>query len=303
MFAGEPMTGPFEPIHADPAAPVRAGLVNLLGIGAQKCASSWLHAVAASHPEIGVADPKEVDFFSYRFDHGYRWYEEHFRRSADRPVRFENSPSYFHDPRAPGRVHAYNPDMRIVLLLRDPVRRAMSNHVHEIIKGHIPTLPFEDGLANNPAYVEQGRYGTHLVRWHDVFGPDRMLVMFAEDVSADPSAAARRLFEFAAVDADFDSPILRERRNDSDRARLPALRAGLRAGGDWLRRQGMEPLLARVKRTGPIDFLLRANRVEIRDEIPPMRPETAEMLAHTFAPEMAELKRILGRETLPWEGR
>lgn len=273
----------------------------LIGIGAQKCASSWLHAVAGSHPEIGVSDPKEVDFFSYYFDRGYRWYEGHFETGPGIRICFENSPSYFHDPRAAGRARGYSPDLKILALLREPVKRAFSNHMHEIIKGHIAPCPFEEGLDNNPAYLEQGLYATHLARWFDAFPAGQVRVMFAEEIALDARAAARDVFEFCGVDPEFDSPILHERRNESDRARIPVLRTGLRAGGDWLRRRGMEPVLARVKATGPVSALLRANKVDIREEIPPMRPETVARLTDYFAPEMIRLKQMLGRDHLPWD--
>lgn len=286
---------------AGPGAAARSALVGAIGIGAQKCASSWIHSVAGSHPEIGVSDPKELDFFSYYFDRGYRWYESHFDRDDARSLRFENSPSYFHDPRAPGRARAYNPDLKIVLLLRDPVRRAFSNHLHEIIKGHVDPVPFEEGLANNPAYIEQGLYATHLARWRDAFDPDRILVLFSEEIATDPGAAARALFGFLGVDEGFDSAILHERRNESDRPRLPALRSGLRAGGDWMRRHSLEPMLARIKATPPVAQILRANSIEMRDEIPPMRPETAERLHGILADEMLRLRAMLGRDRLPWE--
>lgn len=274
---------------------------GLIGIGAQKCASSWLHAIAGSHPEIGLSDPKEVDFFSYYFDRGYAWYEGHFARSSTARICFESSPSYFHDPRAPGRAYDYRPDLRVLALLRDPLKRAFSNHLHEIIKGHIAPCTFEDGLDNNPAYLEQGLYATHLARWFDAFPGDQLRVMFAEDIAADARQAARDVFAFCGVDPEFDSPILLERRNESDRARLPVLRTGLRAGGDWLRRQGMEPALARLKQTGPVSALLKANKIDIRREIPPMTPDTRARLTDYFAPEMDRLRQMLNRDCLPWD--
>ena len=272
-----------------------------IGIGAQKCASSWFHAVAGSHPGISVSETKEVDFFSYYFDRGYRWYEGHFDAGRDARLCLENSPSYFHDPRAARRASAYRPDLKIVALLRDPLRRAMSNHLHEIIKGHIPPVTFEEGLANNPAYIEQGLYATHLQRWYDAFPAAQIKVMFAEDISCDASAAARELFDFLGVDPGFDSPILHERRNESDRPRLPLLRSGLRSGGDWMRRRGLEPVLARIKTAGPVAAMLRANKIEVRNEIPPMTPATEARLRDTFAPEMQRLRHLLGRDTLPWD--
>src|SRR6056297_1669808 len=276
--------------------------VSAIGIGAQKCASSWIHAIAGSHPQISVSDPKELDFFSYYFDRGYQWYESHFESPGSKEkIRFENSPSYFHDPRSAGRAQAYNPDMKIVVLLRDPVKRAFSNHLHEVIKGHIDPVPFEDGLNNNPSYLEQGLYARHLRRWHDTFGAARVQVMFAEEIARDAGAAARALYEFLEVDTTFDSAILHERRNESDRARLPILRHGLRAGGNWMRRSGREPLLARIKATPPVAQILKANRIEVRNEIPPMRSDTEAALRAAFEPEMTALRAMLGRETLPWE--
>ncbi|MCV6586992.1 MAG: sulfotransferase domain-containing protein [Marinibacterium sp.] len=274
---------------------------GIIGIGAQKCASSWLHAIAGSHPEIGISDPKEVDFFSYYFDRGYRWYESHFAPDPRAKVHFESSPSYFYDPRSPARAHAYDRDLRILALLRDPVKRAFSNHMHEIIQGHIPPCPFEDALDNNPTYIDQGRYGTHLQRWFDAFPRTQILILSAEEVAADAGLAARQVFAFCGVDPDFDSPILHERRNESDRARLPMLRSTLRAGGDWMRRQGLEPVLARIKQSGPVAGVLSANRVQIRDEIPPMRPETKAHLRAVFEPEMEHLRDLLGRDHLPWD--
>ncbi|WP_303439795.1 sulfotransferase domain-containing protein [Salipiger sp. 1_MG-2023] len=260
-----------------------------------------MHAIAGSHPEIGISDPKEVDFFSYYFDRGYAWYEGHFVEGPSTRVYFESSPSYFHDPRAPERAFAYRSDLKVLALLRDPLKRAFSNHLHEIIKGHILPCTFEDGLENNPAYVEQGLYATHLGRWFDAFPADQVRVMFAEEISIDAGAAARDVFAFCGVDPAFDSPILHERRNESDRARLPVLRTGLRAGGDWLRRQGMEPALARLKQTGPVSALLKANKVDIRSEIPPMTADTRAALTERFAPEMDRLRQMLNRDRLPWD--
>lgn len=274
---------------------------TIIGIGAQKCASSWLHAVAGSHPEIGTSEPKEVDFFSYYFDRGYRWYESHFPETSGAKVYFESSPSYFHDPRSPARALAYSPDLKILALLRDPLKRAFSNHMHEIIKGHIPICTFEEGLANNPAYVEQCMYATHLARWFDKFSAAQVKVMFAEEIATDAQCAAQAVFGFIGVDTNFDSPILHERRNESDKARIPALRTGLRAGGDWMRRQGLEPVLARIKATGPVSTIMKGNKINVRDEIPPMTSETAARLSEIFAPEMEQLRQMLGREALPWE--
>ncbi len=274
--------------------------LQVLGIGGQKCASSWLHAIAGSHPEIAVSTPKEVDFFSYFFDRGYQWYDSHFPPDAREKVRFESSPSYMIDPRSASRAATYNPDMKVLALLRDPVKRAFSNHTHEIIKGHIPQCPFEEGMDNNPAYLEQGLYAKHLRPWFDAFPREQIKVMFAEDISADAAGSAAEAFAFMGVDLSFESAILTERRNESDRAKSPALRKTLRAGGDWLRRQGLETTLAQVKKTRVVSGVLSANSVRVTDEIPPMEEETKKRLIAYFADDVTELSGLL-KTQVPWD--
>ena len=91
-----------------------------IGIGAQKCASTWLHRILAEHPDISVPEVQELDFFSYRFDHGYQWYERCFQSAKPARARGEISPSYFGEPTVPGRVARYLPEAKILLSLRDP---------------------------------------------------------------------------------------------------------------------------------------------------------------------------------------
>src|SRR3954453_17151561 len=161
-----------------------------VGIGAQKCASTWLHRILAEHPEIAVPADKEMDFFSYRYDHGNQWYERCFAVEGTARVRGEISPSYFCEPAVPERVARYMPDAKILLSLRDPVERALSNHRHEVREGHLTgsDLSFETGLANNPMYVEQGLYATHLKSWLRHFAQADILVVLMEDIETDPLA-------------------------------------------------------------------------------------------------------------------
>ena len=101
--------------------------IGFIGLGAQKCASTWLHDVLVDHPELSVpTELKEVDYFSYHHDRGPEWYEQRFDASAQDNLCGEISPSYLHSPDVVARVAEYNPDMRIILIVRDPIARAIS---------------------------------------------------------------------------------------------------------------------------------------------------------------------------------
>lgn len=269
---------------------------HAIGIGGQKCASSWLHAVVAAHPGVCAGTEKELDFFSYRHDRGHAWYRAQFAAPG---LRWENSPSYLHDPRSPGRVRAFDPAARIVVTLRDPVERAYSHHLHEIARGHIPPMPFGPALADNPDYVEQGFYARHLAPWLAAF-PAHVHVEFAEDIAADPVTARQRVLDFLGLDPAQRSAVAAERRNVSDRARLPALRLALRSGGDALRALGMEERLAAFKRQGPVRRLLDWNSIDLRRDVPPLTEAERATLGRVFRDDGQRLAEMLGRRTLPW---
>lgn len=270
-----------------------------IGIGAQKCTSSWLHSVLATHPQVGASQPKEVDYFSYYFDRGHRWYESHF--PVGKELWFENAPSYFHDPRSPARLRSYAPDARIIALLRDPIERAYSNHLHEVIKGHIPAISFREGLANNPSYLDQSRYNTHLTRWYDAFPRSQIMVVIAEDISVKPGEIARGVFEFLGLNTSHVTGLLAERRNVSERARSSGLRLMLRKGGDGMRALGLEETLSRVKNLTPVSQMLAANSLDMRRVVPPLSIKERHDLLHELRPEMAGLATLIGRRDLPWE--
>jgi hypothetical protein len=275
---------------------------TFIGIGAQKCASSWLHRMAGSHPEVGVSKEKEVDFFSCKYDHGYQWYESRFRHCAGRRAIGETSPSYFCDPRVPLRVRRYAPCMRIVVSLRDPVERALSNHRHEVRVGHIRgILSFSAGLENNPMYIEQGRYATHLRRWFRHFPADQIMVVLMEDIAADPLGVAQTLYRFLGVDPDFVPPLVGQRDNPAYATRYQAL---TRVKDTVYSYTDSIPPLGWLWRSasalGLKALYRRANVVSSEEVIPAPDPATLQRLREVFEPEVRELSRLIGRSLDAW---
>ncbi|HYG88109.1 MAG TPA: sulfotransferase [Azospirillum sp.] len=275
---------------------------TFLGIGAQKCASSWIHDVLADHPEVFVSEPKELDFFCNHYHYGFQWYGRHFEGAGGATAVGEISPGYFWHPEAPRRARDWMPDLRIVLALRDPVERAFSNHLHEVRKGHFrgSDLSFEAGLRNNPMYRHQSLYATHLSAWLAAFPRDRILVMLAEEVQENPAREAMRLYDFLGVSAAHRSARLFARSHESVMPRNRLLGRTLRGLGDALRRVGLEGAVGAVKRAGPVDALLKRNRQSLREVVPPMLPQTVERLQAEFAEEVLRLAALLRRPDLPW---
>lgn len=276
--------------------------IDFIGIGAQKCASTWVHRILSDHPEVVVYPGKEIDFFSTWYDRGYQWYERQLGDVSSVKARGEVSTSYFADSDTPGRVFLYNPNMRIVLSLRDPIERAYSNHLHEVRLSHFTgqNLDFEDGLANNPMYLEQSRYAQQLARWLAVFPLSQVLVLFQEDIRDVPLIQARTLYRFLGLAEGHHSWFLKKRVNESRSIKSAYVDYFLKQVGRLGRSIGVGGVVEAVRKNDWVRRLRRHNQIDLRQVIPPMREDTRARLQDILADDMRELARQLGREDLPW---
>jgi hypothetical protein len=274
------------------------------GLGAQKCASTWIYDIMKDHPRVFVPEVKELDFFSCHYDNGYPWYERHFRLAAEGAVAGEVSPSYFHHPAAPARLFAYNPAARLIVSLRDPVERAMSQHRHLIRLGYHegPDLSFEAALPSNPSYIEQGCYATHLGNWLKVFPRAQMLIVLMDDIHADAEGVARSLYRFLGLDEGHRSAALGKRSNPSYVIRSRLLDLAVIRARQLAAKAGLKPLWTALAQSGVGRRYRQVNRPDSRMAVPPLRPETERALRARFAPEVAALEEILGRSLPQWRG-
>jgi hypothetical protein len=276
---------------------------SFIGIGAQKCASTWLYQALGSHPSIGTSQVKELDFFTHCYGFGFEWYESFNSDFTDRQMVGEVSPSYFHDVEAPNRAVAYNPAFKVIVSLRDPIERAYSNHLHLIRLGLIKGMDksFEHGIRNNPMYLHQSSYAKHLGRWLGAFRRERVHVVLQEDVSVDPVGEMRRMFDFLGVDRDAGSLPAKDRVNRSAVPKHVGVDQGLKSIGRMARSVGLGGAVRRVKGIGAIRQLRERNEVDLRDLVPPPRPETIADLQARFTEDEAYVRALLGRASLPWK--
>lgn len=275
---------------------------DFIGIGAQKCATTWIFRNLQDHPQAALSEQKELHFFSAAFDRGYRWYETQFPQRPDALAVGEISTSYLCSNDAAPRAARYNPGFKLILALRDPVERAYSNHLHELRVGHIQAdlNAFEDAERMNPMYLEQSRYASHLRRWLDLFPREQLLVLFQEEIEQQPDTQVHALYEFLGLDTGYRSRYVRERVNVSAADRSPAARRILQAGAGALRRVFGDRFVREFRALGPTRRIREANRLPLTSAVPPMSDATRRRLVREFADDMHELARMIGRSDLPW---
>ncbi len=234
-------------------------LPDFLIVGAQRSGTTSMFKTLVQHPL--VVRPflrKGVHYFDKHYDQGLDWYRGHFPVSATsrlrrlrtgRPLTGESSPYYLFHPLAGERIARDLPDVRLIVMLRDPVERAYSGHSHELARG-FETEPFERAVELEPeriagerermlaepgyesdewqhhAYVTRGHYRDQLVAIETLVGRERLLAVDSQDFFTDPEPAYGQVLRFLGLP---DHPgTTYDRHNGRSRAPMPAaLRARL----------------------------------------------------------------------------
>jgi hypothetical protein len=139
---------------------------SFLICGGQRCGTTSLYRALAAHPVVLKAVlHKGVHYFDTSYDRGLNWYKGHFplQRSGSRITQrygvpaqtFESSPYYMYHPQAAARIAETLPGVKLVVLVRDPVERAYSQHAHEVARGYELERDFGSALALEPARLHR----------------------------------------------------------------------------------------------------------------------------------------------------
>lgn len=213
-------------------------LPNFLIIGTKRGGTTSLMNWLSSHPEVLPLFPvaqqiKSPHYFDINFWRGEDWYRSFYptRRRLDRiterlghaPALGEASPYYMFHPAVPARVAQTAPEVKLIVLLRDPVKRAYSNYWERRGSGQEDLETFEAAMDaeesrlagvteeklrdprfysadhDNHTYLARGRYLEQLERWFAHFDREQMLILPSEQLYADPPGTSFQVQRFLGI--------------------------------------------------------------------------------------------------------
>ena len=276
---------------------------NFFVLGVPKCGTTTLHEVLIAHPNIFMTKQKEPRFFDTDtyYNRGFdRYLRDHFRGAAGFKARGEASPTYLRSGKARDRIRGdLGKDLRFVVILRDPVKRAWSAYLQECRRG-LETETFERALELEPtrlsrdptcaAYFLGGLYARQLRVWFEAFPREHFLVLLTEDLAERPAAVARQAFAFLEVnpDVEFSPP---SPANVGWTPRCPRLGAALNR---------------RLKRFVPYSSRQRLGKLINRwisrpfEGAPTIDPASARALRRRYCDEILAVEEIIGRDLGMW---
>ena len=307
-------------------------LPDFIVCGAPKCGTTSLHFILNQHPDISIPDPELLffdaddpmthsDFFFVK-DGLLRWIDV--RRSAHEgwnaylknleelpPTKFtgEDSTTYIMSESAPIRILESLPDVKLLFMLRHPVERAYSQYWHLVKTGRL-TCTFEKAIFEQRSIILGSTYSSHIQRYIDLFGRDRILVETLESLKRDTQATMNRVTDFIGAER-IDTQSAQTWFN---KTYYPSSLSGQLAlnqiGKHFVRlryynhSRGKEGLGGKIARKlhhlwfqGPSEIFLK------RTTPLPMKPETKAYLLQHLSARNAGLSNLLGFDfTSIWDG-
>ena len=177
--------------------------------------TSLLHWLSHA-PGLWCHPRKELHFFDGRFELGPDWYFSQFPRfKKDSGIlRGEATPNYFSHPQAAERFSSLMPEAKAIILIRDPLQRAMSWVQHLIrLEGHEGSVshwleqelnqleqltPKEFALSPRvgTGALQDSCYDIHLRRWTSKVSPQQLLILSSEELFNHPKQQLKSVMSF-----------------------------------------------------------------------------------------------------------
>nr|WP_303246125.1 sulfotransferase [Synechococcus sp. HK05] len=188
------------------SAPLRP-LPNAVIIGGMKCGTTSLNAWLREHPGIAFSSHKEVHFFDKHFERGTGWYRTHFpimERLQGASCTLEATPSYlYRAERVAPRMHALIPGAKLIVMLRNPVQRAISHYGHALRnqkESRPPEVALMSDFTSNGScvnhYKSRGFYAKQLEHFLNFYPRNNILIIKSEEFFSAPSTIYQQTLNF-----------------------------------------------------------------------------------------------------------
>jgi len=170
---------------------------NLFIVGAPKCGTTFLYEKLQNHPDLFFSKTKELNYFSYHQLKKYSFYKDYKTRSESKYLSFyqkadqqkylvDASVSYFTYDEVPKSIKDFNSESKIILLIRNPAKRAYSHYLMDIRMGY-SQKPLQNYLKDSTSfhyrqYVLNSLYYCQYKKYEAVFSSKNILIVQLENL-------------------------------------------------------------------------------------------------------------------------
>ncbi|QEG20300.1 Sulfotransferase domain protein [Mariniblastus fucicola] len=235
-------------------------------------------------------------FFDDRYSKGLDWYNRHFQHCDKGKICGEIAPTYFHSSLARERLWRLSPDLKIIIMVRNPMERTFSLYRHHHSKGRIRSS-FANALRTHPELVETGKYSVHARCWEERFDESQFLYLRQREIQSQPQNVLDQVCDFVGVSRLKMPAIASEKVNSAEAPRNIYAARLLSASATVLRSMALHKLVNFGRSLGLKKVYAGGKPVD--------RPTAEEMrkLAELFEPDILWLEERLGCSLDSWRNK
>lgn len=258
---------------------------NFLVIGSAKCGTTALASILDAHPGCCFSRPKEMNFFQSTYNYeeninyhkGWEWYQRAFAHYEQEPVVGEASPAYsdrLRSPETAARIHAFNPKMRIIYMVRNPLERQISAwrmHWSFGMTGHLNEFPEHEWAKKGfsewmKMQGEAGqwsvcKYDWQLDAYRNFFDDKQLHTIFLENWISDQESQLAGTLDFLGLDMELLPSTIQERRNSA---------AARKVYSRWWNFTKEQPLANLIRSLVPQKAIAAIKKTLVRQIDPPL---------------------------------
>ena len=259
-------------------------LPNFLIVGPPKSGTTSLQFYLNRHPEIFVTG--EAHFFNLNYEKGIDWYEKYFEEVKNEKAIGEKTPAYFFNKKTPERIKKNLPDIKLIFIFRDPIKRAFSEYWHNVRHGIEDADSFEEAIKLDEGlkskYIDISKYVTHLEKWFKYFPKKNMFFLTLEELNQNK---LEEILKFLGIKQKIDFGELKK----------------YNIGGSVRSKTLSKIVKNRIVKKIPYfsEFIKRGVNMK-RGKTPPINPDTRKKLEKKFYKYNSELGKITGLNTDVW---
>lgn len=290
--------------------------IRFLIVGAEKSGTTWLADMLRQHPRVFIPAQKELHYFNSRLDEApelenynvtkpLEWYLDFYRPAPAGRTLGEACPAYLWDESAAQRIHAFNPDVRILMILRNPVERFFSAYRYAIQRGILSAGAPETILEQHRALLlERGFYYRQVKRYLDVFPRSQVGVFWYDDLRRDSRAFLLSAEKFLGLEA-FVPDNVSEEINAAGVPRFPILGRWLASFRRFTRAHRMTWLIEPARRLGlaeAMDRMRTLNKAPSASATPvDLGAFDRRQIYEFYADDIASLETLLTVDLRAWK--
>ncbi|MBL4652517.1 MAG: sulfotransferase domain-containing protein [Flavobacteriales bacterium] len=267
-------------------------------IGAMKCGTSALTRELSIHPDICFSSVKEPNLF---LNENWRDLESEYIElfsDTDTKLLGEGSTSYTKLPHESPtylvkNLYEYNPYLKFIYLMRDPIERIISHYKFDLLKGGTQ-LSFKESINSNPHLYKVGCYSYQLEPYINLFGRDNILLLTSEEFRKNRQETLNQISKFLNIGSTkfHDNQVI-----TGESSLIP---------NQYVERIFLSNLASKFKNVIPVRYRYKiryriSKFFSTEFKIPEIDNETRKTLREKYQREYENVVTLMGRELIEWK--